>query len=285
MQLLQSSLKVFLLIGMAFWLAGCLPEAEEEPVVASVPATNWYHDVDGDGHGDGDPLATVFFGDDPNDPDDPLAWVDNNTDCDDNNANANPDELEVPDRVDNNCDVDGKVDEGYKYVFVTSTTHNGNLGGLTGADATCNDLAADVTAPLPLPAGNYVAWLSSLEGNAIDRVTDDPDNMSTYVFTDGIPGTVIADGFRNLIKGTTAININELMGGVGGMPHVWTDTDVLGMLFHPGASCLDWTSGNEGHHDSNFGYFGNAGPPPGSTWTLANFDECENAKRLYCIQY
>ncbi len=35
MQYLQSSLKVFLLIGMAFWLASCLPKEEEEEVSVS----------------------------------------------------------------------------------------------------------------------------------------------------------------------------------------------------------------------------------------------------------
>ena len=34
-----------------------------------------------------------------------------------------------------------------RIVFLTSTTHTGNLGGLTGADAICNDLAS--TAGLP----------------------------------------------------------------------------------------------------------------------------------------
>ena len=35
MQYLQSSLKVFLLIGMAFWLASCLPKEEEVSVSAA----------------------------------------------------------------------------------------------------------------------------------------------------------------------------------------------------------------------------------------------------------
>ena len=71
------------------------------------------------------------------------------------------------------------------------------------------------------------------------------------------------------------------MGGVGSTPQVWTDTDILGENISGGAaSCLDWTSNDE--HE--FGYFGSA-ESTGAAWTLANFDECGNAKRLYCIQY
>jgi hypothetical protein len=40
-------------------------------------------------------------------------------------------------------------------VFVTSTVHDGNLGGLAGADAICNSLASDAGLP-----GTYKAWLS-----------------------------------------------------------------------------------------------------------------------------
>ena len=47
-------------------------------------------------------------------------------------------------------------------VFVTSTTHNGNLGGVAGADAICNARAA--AAGLP---GSYLAWISMAD--------DDPE--------------------------------------------------------------------------------------------------------------
>src|SRR5262249_42934796 len=44
-----------------------------------------------------------------------------------------------------------------KRVFVTSTTHDGNLGGLDGADAICASLAANAGL-----SGTYKAWLSPL---------------------------------------------------------------------------------------------------------------------------
>ena len=52
MQIFQSSLKVFLLIGMAFWLADCLPKLEQEEASVSGAATSWYEDVDMDSYGD-----------------------------------------------------------------------------------------------------------------------------------------------------------------------------------------------------------------------------------------
>ena len=117
---------------MAFWLAGCFPqEEEEEEVSVSAPSTTWYQDADGDGYGN--PAIEVVGVDDPSAPGD--LWSDNDTDCDDANANANSGELEIADRVDNDCD--GEVDNGFKYAFATSSTHPGNLGGLTGADTIC----------------------------------------------------------------------------------------------------------------------------------------------------
>lgn len=265
MQLLRSSIKVFLLIGMTFLLASCLTVEEEEDDDGGALPTSWYEDSDGDTFGD---PGTEVVGDQPL-----PTWVTDDTDCDDDNPNANPSELEIADRVDNDCD--GEVDNGFKYAFITSTIHDGNLGGLAGADKICDDLAAAVTDPLPLPEGNYVAWLSSLAGNAIDRVTDNPDNTSTYVFTDG---AVIADGFRNFIKGDTAINIDELMGGVGSTSHVWTDTGDDGLIVDVAKSCSEWAS------SSGDGIFGNAGST-GESWTNIIDDECQNAKLLYCIQY
>lgn len=66
------------------------------------------------------------------------------------------------------------------YVFVTSTLHDGNLGGLAGADAVCNQRAAG-----NLP-GTYTAWLSTASDSveAWERVYDNPDG---YRRPDGLP--------------------------------------------------------------------------------------------------
>lgn len=51
-------------------------------------------------------------------------------------------------------------------VFVTSTDHSGNLGGLNGADSICNSRA--MTAGL---SGTFKAYVSDSSTNAIDRIT------------------------------------------------------------------------------------------------------------------
>lgn len=62
--------------------------------------------------------------------------------CDDGNANDG-------DRCDATCQ------KTFRYAFVTSEMHTGNLGGLEGADAICQRLAEKAGLP-----GTYLAWLS-----------------------------------------------------------------------------------------------------------------------------
>ena len=67
----------------------------------------WYADIDGDGYGDADVQTSEC---DPGD-----GWVQDDTDCDDNEPEAFPGNPEVCDDIDNNCD--GTVDEGQQETY------------------------------------------------------------------------------------------------------------------------------------------------------------------------
>src|SRR5690349_1441788 len=66
----------------------------------------------------------------------------------------------------------------HNVAFLTSSRHDGDLGGLAGADATCQTLAEGAGLP-----GRFVALLSDADQSAIDRL----DSASGWVRTDGLP--------------------------------------------------------------------------------------------------
>jgi hypothetical protein len=132
-----------------------------------------------------------------------------------------------------------------KKVFVTSQTYSGNLGGLAGADAKCQQLAnaAGLT-------GTFKAWLSDQSGNcpatrfAIGfsppgpyhpKPATTPTIQHPYVL---VNGKTIANGWADLTKGSiaTPIQVDER----GGTPSsyscpnppckifVWTSTTGAG---------------------------------------------------------
>ncbi len=124
------------------------------------------------------------------------------------------------------------------YIFVTSSLHDGNLGGLSGADSICK--ARAMAANLP---GNYVAYLSSTGNTAIDA----PKRVGSaraWIRVDGRPVMNTIDQMH----GGTMVNPPSLT--EGGMdvgttqfPFVWTGTNAQGTL---GAVCntqVPWTAG------------------------------------------
>ncbi|MCB9797419.1 MAG: putative metal-binding motif-containing protein, partial [Alphaproteobacteria bacterium] len=83
--------------------------------VDAADASTWYVDADGDGYGDPDNSSLAC--------DAPSGHVADRTDCDDNEAAANPGETEVCDEIDNNCD--GSVDEGVTTSFYADADGDG----------------------------------------------------------------------------------------------------------------------------------------------------------------
>jgi hypothetical protein len=177
-------------------------------------------------------------------------------------------------------------------VFTTANTYTGDLAfagsgvdGLEGADNLCQD-AADTAG---LPAGEYVAFLSTSTVNARDRL---PPNSFGYVLPDGI--TMIATGRADLLDGgiSHAIDQDELNNPIppGGCLEegcVWTSSYPDGTTRWPppiyGAvrSCDEWTS-----DDGTGAYYGGVGRPvlTDSGWTDVGIVECDEPQHLYCVQ-
>lgn len=217
----------------------------------------------------------------------PAGFVDNSDDCDDSDPAVNPDAEEVPgDGVDNDCNPDTPDVLPGKTIFITSQAFNGNLGGLAGADAKCQQLAD--AAELD---GTFKAWLSDSTTDARDRLTQ---ATVPYRLVDG---TTVANDFTDLTDGSLAapINRNEQNGTVGERP--WTGTNSAGEACFqasggtcnltvpdpvgggiPRLACEDWTT-TAGVGEAVVGQAATS-----SAWTSEGDRRCSDNLRLYCIQ-
>jgi hypothetical protein len=157
-------------------------------------------------------------------------------------------------------------------VFATSTQHNGNLGGLTGADAICAARAADAGLP-----GFYMAWLSDSTTSAADRLIHNP---GPYRMPDG---TTIATSWADLTDGAILSPIDADENGTAILEdrEAWTNTNADGTLSYsdPEEGCQDWTDGTDGPSGS----VGETDEADGE-WTFSHSDHCQHERRLLCVQ-
>ncbi len=158
-------------------------------------------------------------------------------------------------------------------VFVTAGTYNGNLGGLSGADAKCQT-AAD-TASL---GGTWKAWLSDGTASAASRLThgEGPYRRINH------PG--IGGKWTDLTDGTIgAINIEHNGPPVVSGFNVWTGTNYMGSVIDAAnRTCVNWTS-SAGGWIAKYGYYGQSNQT-GTGWTQTNYFSCNNGARLYCFE-
>ena len=155
-------------------------------------------------------------------------------------------------------------------VFLTSTTHDGNLGGLSGADSICQDLAT--IAGLP---GTYLAWLSDSTNSPSTRFIR---ATVPYVLTDG---TQIADDWSDLTDGNidAPINVDEKMQSYSDLGRTWTNTKGDGTIKTSSHNCENWTA-TPALSSSQAGDFFSQG----LNWTDASQADCKTDLRLYCFQ-
>jgi len=151
--------------------------------------------------------------------------------------------------------------EDRKQVFTTATATDGNLGGMAGADASCQARAAELGL-----GGTFFAWLGdSTTGPAVRFNRGGP-----YVRHPG--GQLIAPDFDGLTDGS-------LDAPIGGSGPVWTNVAVDGDATGFDDHCQDWTSGAA----SDTGRRGEASST-GATWTTLIPQACDQTAILYCFE-
>ena len=155
--------------------------------------TTWYADADEDGYGDAAAARESC--------DAIVGFVENDGDCDDSRADANPDSIEVCDDIDNDCN--GAVDDGVTIDFFIDVDGDGHGTtdsvepacsqpfGYSALSDDCDDTSADVS-PDAIEVCNGV-------DDDCDGTTDEPDaaDASTwYADADG-------DGYGDPAVATT----------------------------------------------------------------------------------
>ncbi|MCE9577268.1 MAG: hypothetical protein K8W52_29235 [Deltaproteobacteria bacterium] len=152
-------------------------------------------------------------------------------------------------------------------VFVTSTRHDGDLGGLAGADAICNARAHAANLP-----GTYRAWLSTATASALSRL----GSASGWVRPDG----KLVARTRDDLAGDHLFyppRLDEL-GHDAGTQLVRTATGAGGAMVAGSGTCGDYTSATDATWVA-------AGEASGGGWLFsAGFgSSCTDLTALYCF--
>jgi hypothetical protein len=185
--------------------------------------------------------------------------------------------------------------------FVTSATSvTGNLGGLTGADATCQRLASAVGQG----GRTWRAYLSvdrdASNGNqpthARNRIGTGPwYNANLQLIANNVAELHSRTGDAALFLDERGQRINgQWTGSPGPVEHdILTGSDGNGMVM-AGMTCMDWTS-DSANVAAQVGHSDGMGPmqstaPPLSSWNSAHANQnCANtaprggAGRIYCF--
>ncbi|MCO4769019.1 MAG: hypothetical protein KDA24_03250 [Deltaproteobacteria bacterium] len=155
-------------------------------------------------------------------------------------------------------------------VFVSSTKHDGALGGLVGGDAVCQGLADAEDL-----GGTWMAWLGDgTDGPATRFVVSE----RPYV---RVGGGVVAENFADLIDGTIAVPLNQDETG-SPLPSdddmiVWT------AVFHTGGeptpvNCSGWTAAEPTLVPTGLATATDTG------WTVTAPYNCDELHRFYCFE-
>jgi hypothetical protein len=150
---------------------------------------------------------------------------------------------------------------------VAAAEADGDLGGLSGADAICSAAATAATL-----TGSWKAWLSDSSTNAIDRMA----SVGPWYLVDKVT-QVFADK-ASLANGPLAALSTDQKGDNVGVSDVWTGTLPDGKR-HVTNHCSDWSSASSGVA----GRYGDSSLTT-TAWSSANDQNCDQPARLYCFE-
>lgn len=161
-------------------------------------------------------------------------------------------------------------------VFVTSTEHDGDLGGLAGGDQICNSRAAAAG----MRGRTFVAWLSTSSVDARDRLSEPPagrlGQVDGWVRTDG---AFVAASIADLTDGNISGLIDrDEFGAQQEDQNVWTGTTFDGKALE--SDCSNWTTASA----SFFARVGYTGGLIDGDWTNVASQNCNLTARLYCFE-
>jgi len=154
--------------------------------------------------------------------------------------------------------------EDFKYIFITSTTNNGNLkgsssNGINGADAKCATQATAGSLP-----GSYKAWVAS--GAGTNPSSTFSQASASYRLHDA-SYTKVANNWTGLVSGTLLHTID-----------VWSNASSAGARVGS-TNCTNWTSSSSGVN----GRVGSSSAT-NTSWANSNQAACNGTKQLYCVQ-
>lgn len=153
-------------------------------------------------------------------------------------------------------------------IFVSSTTNEGSLGGVLGADVFCNNSA--------LYSGRSGNWKAVMSSNALDAKS----RISIQGEVRNTNGDKVADNSADFWDGTldSPVRYDEYGVSVGLGAGVWTGSKNTG-LKDTTDRCLNWTVASGGQNSASIGLAeSNAG-----TWLKAAVEDCGLSFHLYCI--
>ncbi len=161
----------------------------------------------------------------------------------------------------------GDPDE--RVAFISSTTTNGSLGGVQGANTYCQTRAE--TAGL---SGRYIAWIANSNPYSAPAFVFERASMP-YVRVDGVQ---IADDWTDLVSGTinSRLNVTEVQGA--GPSGVFTNVTEFGLQNSSTSHCVDFTS------SGGVTVKGGASSSTDAGWTNQPTLACNTNRALYCFE-